>query len=148
YLRGQLVVALMVAILAGLGSQLLGLHYAVVVGALAGLFELIPFFGPVLSAIPALLIALFQGPLLRFVAVLVLFIVIQQVESNIIGPRITGHAVGLHPLLVMFSILVGVELAGIWGAIFAVPVAGVAVAVVRKLYAINRGVDRPLDNAA
>ncbi len=148
YLRGQLLVALMVAVLAGVGSQAAGLHYAVVIGTLAGLFELIPFFGPVLSAIPALSIALFQGPLLRVIAILVLFIVIQQIESNIIGPRITGHAVGLHPLMVMFSILVGVEVAGIWGAIFAVPVAGVVVAVVRKIYAINQGTERALDGAA
>ena len=148
YLRGQLLVALMVGVLAGAGSGAVGLQYAVVIGTLAGIFELIPFFGPVLSAIPAVGLALLQGPLLRVVAILIIFVIIQQVESNIIGPRITGHAVGLHPLVVMFSILVGVELAGIWGAIFAVPVAGVLVAVLRKLYSPEARQERALDRVA
>ncbi|MHB8619872.1 MAG: AI-2E family transporter [Chloroflexota bacterium] len=138
YLRGQLIVAVMVGVLAGGAAALLGVNYAVVIGALAGLFELIPFFGPVLGAIPAIGIAAFEGPLPRVVAVLIAFIIIQQVESNLIGPRITGEAVGLHPLLVMFSILVGVELAGIWGAVFGVPVMGVAVAVAQRLYHVGR----------
>jgi predicted PurR-regulated permease PerM len=88
------------------------------------LFELVPMFGPILSAVPAVLVALFL-PLPTVVWVLLFFFVVQQVESNILGPRITGHAVGLHPLGAMFALLAGFQLAGVLGGLFAVPVAGV-----------------------
>jgi predicted PurR-regulated permease PerM len=124
YLRGQLVMAVTIGIAAGLGCWLLGLPYALVLGVLAGVFELVPMFGPILSAIPALLVALFL-PFPTVLWVLLFFFLIQQVESNILGPRITGHAVGLHPLAAMFSLLAGLQIAGVLGALFAVPVAGI-----------------------
>jgi len=88
------------------------------------MFELIPMFGPILSAIPAVLVALFM-PWPTVVWVIVLFVVIQQFECNYLGPKVTGHAVGLHPLASMFALMVGFEVAGILGGLFAVPVAGV-----------------------
>ncbi|MGH2469776.1 MAG: AI-2E family transporter, partial [Chloroflexota bacterium] len=138
YIRGQLLVALMVAALGGLAAWIFGLQYPVVVAVLAGFFELIPFFGPVLSAIPAVIIALVQGPLLRVFEMIAAFIVIQQLESNLIQPRITGHAVGLHPLAVIVAVLVGIKEAGFWGAFFAVPVTGVSWAIFRELYGRGR----------
>jgi len=124
YLRGQLIVAATVGLAAGVGSQLLGVHYAIVIGLLAFLFELIPMIGPVLGAIPAVLISLFQAPS-PVVWVIIYFIVLQQVESNLIVPRVSGHAVGLHPLAALLALLVGLELGGIGGALLAVPLAGV-----------------------
>jgi predicted PurR-regulated permease PerM len=124
YLRGQLTMSLVIGVLAGIGTGLLGLPYFVVLGVLAGLFELVPMFGPVLSAVPAVIVALFQ-PWPTVVWVVVFFVVIQQFESNVLGPRITGHAVGLHPLAALFALLVGFEVAGILGGLFAVPIAGV-----------------------
>src|SRR5262249_23379541 len=106
YLRGQLTMSLVIGVLAGIGTGLLGLPYFVVLGVLAGLFELVPMFGPVLSAVPAVIVALFQ-PWPTVVWVVLLFVVIQQFESNVLGPRITGHAVGLHPLAALFALLVG-----------------------------------------
>ncbi|HEX6512273.1 MAG TPA: AI-2E family transporter [Chloroflexota bacterium] len=141
YVRAQLTVALMVGVLAGFSSWLIGIRYPLVIGALAGLFELIPFFGPTLGAIPAILIALFQGSWIRLALIIGAFIIIQQIESNIIGPRIMAHGVGLHPLVVIVVVLIGIEVAGIWGALFAVPAAAVLVAVGRRLYQVNR--DRP-----
>ena len=123
YLRGQLVMALTIGVVAGLGCWLLGLPYALVLGVLAGLFELVPMFGPILSAVPAVLVALFL-PFPTVLWVVLFFFVIQQVETNVLGPRITGHAVGLHPLGAMFALLAGLQLAGVLGALFAVPVAG------------------------
>jgi predicted PurR-regulated permease PerM len=124
YLRGQLIMSLVIGVLAGVGTGLLSLPYFVVLGVLAGLFELVPMFGPVLSAVPAVIVALFQ-PWPTVLWVIVLFVVIQQFESNVLGPRVTGHAVGLHPLAALFALLVGFEVAGILGGLFAVPIAGV-----------------------
>ena len=123
YLRGQLIMAASVGITAGLGCWFLGLPYAVVLGLLAGLFELIPMFGPILSAIPAILVALFM-PFPTVVWVALFFLILQQFETNVLAPRITGHAVGLHPLGALFALLAGFQLAGLLGALFAVPLAG------------------------
>ena len=124
YLRGQLTLALIIGVLAGVGTALMGLPYAVVLGVLAGLFELVPMFGPILSIIPAVLVALFM-PFPTVVWVLLFFLAIQQIENNVLAPRISGHAVGLHPLGAMFALLAGFQLAGLLGGLFAVPIAGV-----------------------
>jgi predicted PurR-regulated permease PerM len=133
YLRGQLVMAATIGVLAGVGCALLGLPYAVVLGVLAALFELVPMFGPILSAAPAVLIALFL-PFPTVLWVLLFFFAVQQIESNILGPRITGHAVGLHPLGALFALLVGFQLAGIIGGLFAVPVAGILWVLIAAAY--------------
>src|SRR5579871_6550612 len=124
YLRGQLTLALIIGLLAGIGTALLGLPYAVVLGVLAGLFELVPMFGPILSVVPAVLVALFM-PFPTVVWVVLFFLAIQQLENNVLAPRISGHAVGLHPLGAMFALLAGFQLAGLLGGLFAVPLAGV-----------------------
>ncbi len=124
YLRGQLTLAAVIGVATGVGMALFGLPYAVVLGVLAGLFELVPMFGPILSAVPALMVALFL-PFPTVVWVAVFFLAIQQVENNVLAPRISGHAVGLHPLAAMFALLAGFQLAGILGGLFAVPIAGV-----------------------
>jgi hypothetical protein len=124
YLRAQFSLALIVGVATGIGMALFGLPYAVVLGVLAGLFELVPMFGPILSAVPAVLVALFL-PFPTVIWVLLFFLVVQQVENNVLAPRISGHAVGLHPLGAMFALLAGFQLAGLLGGLFAVPVAGV-----------------------
>src|SRR5579871_2336546 len=124
YLRGQLALAAISGVLAGIGSGVLGLPYAVVLGVLAGLFQLVPLFGPILAVIPAVLVALFM-PFPTVLWVLLYFVAIQQIESNVLQPRISGHAVGLHPLAALFALLAGLQLAGLIGGLFAVPIAGV-----------------------
>jgi predicted PurR-regulated permease PerM len=124
YLRGQLTLAAVIGLATGIGMALLGLPYAVVLGVLAGLFELVPMFGPILSAVPAVVVAMFL-PFPTVVWVVLYFLVIQQVENNVLAPRISGHAVGLHPLGAMFALLAGFQFAGVLGGLFAVPIAGV-----------------------
>jgi predicted PurR-regulated permease PerM len=124
YLRGQLILGAVIGLATGIGMALLGLPYAVVLGVLAGLFELVPMFGPILSAVPAVLVAMFL-PFPTVLWVVLFFLVIQQVENNVLAPRISGHAVGLHPLGAMFALLAGFQLAGLLGGLFAVPIAGV-----------------------
>jgi predicted PurR-regulated permease PerM len=81
-------------------------------------------FGPILSVIPAIVVALFM-PFPTVIWVVLFFLVIQQIENNVLAPRISGHAVGLHPLGALFALLAGFQLAGLLGGLFAVPLAGV-----------------------
>jgi predicted PurR-regulated permease PerM len=133
YLRGQLIMAAVIGTLAAVGTGLMGLPYFLVLGVLAGMFEMVPMFGPILSAIPAVIVALFQ-PWPTVVWVIVFFVVVQQFECNLLGPKVSGHKVGLHPLGSMFALMVGFELAGILGGLVAVPVAGVAWVLVSTAY--------------
>jgi len=125
YIRGQLLMALIIGSTTGLGMFLLGVRFPVVIGVAAFIFELVPMIGPVLTGLLALAIAAFQGfPVVLYV--LIFYLALQLIESNVLGPRISGHAVGLHPLASMLALVTGAELFGLWGAIVAVPVAGLA----------------------
>ncbi|EKP94620.1 AI-2E family transporter [Thermaerobacter subterraneus] len=131
YLRGQLLLGLIIGVVVGIGLSLLGIPYPALLGVIAGVMELLPIVGAVLGAIPAILVALFQ-PWPAVLYVTLFFIVVQQVEGNLLVPRITGQAVGLHPLATLLALLAGYEVAGILGAILAVPVAAVAQALLRE----------------
>lgn len=122
FIRGQLIVSTTVGVLVACGLSLLGVRYALFLGLLAGLFDVIPYFGPILGAIPAVVLALMRSPLTAL-WVLVLFVVVQQLEGSVLSPKIVGDQVGLHPLAVIFSILVGGELMGVVGMLVAVPAA-------------------------
>lgn len=125
YVRGQLILAVIVGAAATVVLLLLGVPYAFVLGIFAGIAELIPMLGPIIGAVPAVIVSVFQ-PFPLVVWVVLAFIAIQQVESNLLLPRISGHAVGLHPLAAMLVLLAGFEVAGVVGALFAVPLAGIA----------------------
>ncbi|HEX6348480.1 MAG TPA: AI-2E family transporter [Candidatus Dormibacteraeota bacterium] len=138
YIRGQLILAGIIGIAAGTGSWLLGVRYPLVIGLLAFLFELVPMLGPVLSAVPAVIIALFQ-PWPLVIWVVLYFVAIQMIENHILAPRISGHAVGLHPVVALLALLAGADLFGIWGALFAVPITGIAAVLATALYKAWRG---------
>ena len=125
YIRGQLLMATIIGLSAGVGSWLLGVRYPVLIGILAFFFELIPMVGPILASLPAVIISLTQ-PWPLVVYVIVFFVCMQVIENNVLAPRITGGAVGLHPVVALLAIVIGADLGGVVGALFAVPVAGVA----------------------
>ena len=100
----------------------LGVEFALPLALVAAVFEVIPLFGPILSSIPAILIALITSPLLALLVV-ILYIIVQQIESHILVPQIMKRAVGLNPLVVILAIAIGDRLLGIPGAFFAVPIA-------------------------
>ncbi len=133
WLRGQLLLGLIVGVSVYIGLFLLGVHYALILALIAGLFELIPYVGPVLSVIPAALIALAQGPLLA-VSVLVLFLIVQEVEAHILVPKIMQKATGLNPVVSIVALLVGVKVGGVFGAFLAIPVATMAAALLEDLF--------------
>ncbi len=133
YLRGQLLLCVVVGSLSALGLMLLGVNFPIVLGVIAGVFEILPFVGPILGAVPAVLVALIQRPLLAVWTIL-LFLVIQQVENTVLVPRISGKAVELHPALIVVVLIVGTQVAGLWGAILAVPLTAIVRDVFKYLY--------------
>jgi predicted PurR-regulated permease PerM len=141
YIRGQLTLATIIGVLAGVGCYFLGLsNFALIIGALAFIFETIPMVGPTLASIPAILISLLlPDPFPRTYAVLVYFIIIQLIEGNILGPRIVGHAVGLHPVASILALIVGVQLFGPFGALLATPILAAVWVVVTSFYRSFRG---------
>jgi predicted PurR-regulated permease PerM len=124
FLRGQALMGLMYGCIALVASLLLGLPYVPVVAVSSGILQAIPFFGPFISWLPPVLVAIFFAPAAT-IPVLVVMIAGWFVLMNIIQPRLMAEAVGLHPVVVLGSVMVGTKLAGIPGAIFGIPVAAV-----------------------
>ena len=120
WMRGQLALMLIVGMMSYLGLTFLGVEFAVPLAFLAGMLEIIPNIGPTVSMIPAVLVALGTSPVLAL-AVFALYFLIQQLENNFIVPKIMSKAVGLSPLVIIISLLIGFKTAGIPGAILSVP---------------------------
>lgn len=123
WLRGQMVLSVIVGMIVFIGLALLGVPYAAVLGLLAGILEFVPYIGPIFAAVPALLIAFTQGGVVKFALVLAMYIVFQQFENHVLVPKVMQRAVGLNPLVSIIAILVGAKLAGVVGALLAIPVA-------------------------
>ncbi len=118
YLRGQLLLGMIIGSVTAIGLSVMGVNYALVLGVVAGLFELIPNIGPLLGAIPAVVVALAQRPSLAL-AVAIFALVVQQVENLFLTPRVVGGSVRLHPAVVMLVLIIGSELGGIVGLFLA-----------------------------
>jgi predicted PurR-regulated permease PerM len=133
WLRAQLVAMVLVGILAGVGLAIVGVPLALVLGGLAALLEFIPVVGPIIFAIPAVLVAFSQGPRTAFYALLV-FTAIQQLESNVIIPLLQRWAVKMPPVVGLLAVLAAGVLLGPGGIIFAAPIAVVTIELVKLLY--------------
>ncbi len=123
--RGQLVICLVNGVLSAIGFAIVGLKYWPVLALVATVFSLIPIFGSILSSIPAVILGLTQS-FGTAVFVLVWIIGIHQLEANLLNPKIMGDAAKIHPVLVIFSLLVGEHFFGVVGALLAVPVMSIA----------------------
>lgn len=133
WMQGQLLLALIVGVLVYLGLTILGVKYALVLAIIAALFELIPVFGPILSAVPATIVGFADGGVTLGILVVALYIIIQQFENHLIYPLVVTKVVGVPPLLVILALIVGAQLAGFLGIILAVPFAAALQEVVRDL---------------
>jgi predicted PurR-regulated permease PerM len=140
WLRGQVILGVAVGLATFAGLMILGAtvdpvfsRFAIFLSVVAGVFELLPIIGPILSAIPAVLLALTAGaePAIAAVA---LYVVVQQVENNVLVPKIQGDAVELHPTIVMVALVVGGAIGGLLGAILALPVTAAARDIFRYLF--------------
>lgn len=123
WMQGQIVLGVLIGILVYLGLVILGVPYALVLAVLAGTFELIPIFGPVLSAVPGIVLAFSTGGVSLALIVLALYVIIQQFESHLIYPLVVTKIVGVPPLLVILALIIGADLAGFLGIILSVPFA-------------------------
>ncbi len=132
WLQGQLLLALSVGLMVFIGLSLFKVKYALLLGLIAMILEIVPIVGPVISAIPGVILAFSQSPTLG-VWVLVFYVAVQQTESHIFTPLILGRTLGLNPITVIIALLIGGQLAGILGILLAVPVAVVIVEILDDL---------------
>lgn len=132
WVRGQVIVCTFVGVATGISLAVLGVRYALPIGFLSGVLEIIPYFGPVFAMIPAVLLAAQKSTLTAVIAAAT-FVTIQQVESVVVSPKIVGECVGLHPLVVIGALLVGGTLFGVVGILLAVPVTAVLLILGQRL---------------
>jgi len=125
WMQGQLLLGVLIGVLVYLVLAVLGVPYALPLGVIAGLFELIPVFGPILSAVPGIALAFTTGGFTLALMVLGAYVIIQQLENNLIYPLVVTKVVGVPPVLVILALLVGAKLAGILGILLSVPLAAV-----------------------
>jgi predicted PurR-regulated permease PerM len=126
YVRGQATVCAVVAVLLGVGLGLIGMELAIVMAVTSGLATFVPYFGPLLSGVTAMLLAMLEfGDISHGLMVAAVYGAVYTLEAFVITPRVIGHRIGLHPLLVMVAVLAAGKLLGVWGILFAVPAAAI-----------------------
>jgi len=121
WVRGQVALSFIVGVLTFIGLELLGVPYALPLALVAGILEIVPIIGPIISAIPAILVGFTVSPFLGLAAA-ALFLVVQQLENHVIVPMIMSKVIGLQPPIIIISLLIGAKIAGIGGAFLAPPV--------------------------
>ncbi len=132
YLRGQFLDALIVGILSILALWLLEVKYFVLIGAFAGLANLIPYVGPVAGALPAILVVILEsGDMIRIVYIAIAFAVVQLIDNVLVQPLVVAKTVNMHPLVVMFVVIIGGKFFGVLGMLLSVPTAGVIKVVIQ-----------------
>ena len=129
WIRGLIILMAAVGILAGVGLSLVGIPYAILFGALAGVLEVVPTLGPILAAVPPLLVALAQEPI-KGLYVVIIFVVVNQLENNLLVPFVMSKRLNLHPVSVVAGFLIMTGLFGLFGAVVAMP----TVACIKVLY--------------
>lgn len=132
WLRGQLFLSIIIGALSFVGLTILNIPYALPLSLIAGVMEVVPVIGPIISSLPAILVALTVSPVLGLV-VAGMYFIIQQIENNLIVPQVMKKAVGLNPLVVILAIAVGSRLLGFAGALLAVPLAAVIQIIVAEV---------------
>ena len=133
YVRGELLLACLIGVLVGAGMFIFGLPFALLLGMLAFVLEFIPILGVFISGAACVLVALSKGWPIAL-GVFVYFVFVHIIEGDVVGPRIIGRVLGLHPVVAILALIVGADLFGIWGALFASPVAGIIQAVLVALW--------------
>jgi predicted PurR-regulated permease PerM len=141
YVRGQIIVSVIVGILCTTVLFILKVDFAILLGFIAGIFNIIPLLGPIIGAVPAALAALFISPL-KAMLVIVLFVAIQQLDNYVISPNIMKYHVGVHPGIIILSLIAGGALFGIWGLIIAVPTVA-AIQEILRYYLLEKNSTAP-----
>lgn len=125
FIRGQLLVGLIVGLISSIGLSIIGLDFAFLIGFTAGIANVIPYVGPLIGCVPAIIVGVLSpNPIMAVWAVLLL-LAVQQLDGAVISPKIVGDSMGLHPIFVIMAIIIGGTLAGILGMLLSVPIAGI-----------------------
>ena len=132
WLRGQIVLMVIVGLLTYIGLLIAGVDYALVLAIFAGLAEIVPYAGPIIAAVPAIIIAFTISPV-KAIIVAVIYFAIQQLENSVLTPKIMQKSVGLNPVVSLFALLVGFKVGGFIGALLAIPVATLIAVLVNDL---------------
>lgn len=122
FLAGQFIDGIVVGIITSIAMSLMGVKYAVLLGFMIGLFNLIPYFGAIIAVILATLITILTGGLSQAITMVIVVTILQQIDANIINPKIIGNSLEISPLLVIFGVTIGGAYFGVWGMFLAVPV--------------------------
>jgi predicted PurR-regulated permease PerM len=128
WLLGQLALMASIFVLTYIGLSILGVKYALALALFAGLLEIVPYLGPIISAIPAAFVGLMSSPL-QALTVIILYVIVQQAENYLLVPRIIGKSIGANSLVVLVALIVGFKLAGIIGILISAPIVAVVKAI-------------------
>ena len=139
YVRGQITVAVIVAIMFIIFFKIIGLRYAVSLGITAGILNLVPYLGSFLAMIPALVLGLIAGPVM-LLKVIIVFIVEQTIEGRFVSPLILGSQLNIHPITILFVLLTSGSMFGIWGVLLGIPIYASAKVVISEIFDWYKGV--------
>ena len=134
YIKGQLLEACIVGILSGTVLYFIGIDYALIIGIIAGICNMIPYIGPIVGTILAIIMSLLSGQPITALWATLGMILVQQIDNNFLAPKIVGNSVGLHPVFTMLAIIIGGNLGGLIGMLIAVPVAASFKILISKWY--------------
>ncbi len=135
YIRGQLIVATLVGLLSILALKVIGVKYSIIIGAIAGIANLIPYIGPIAGATLAVIVAYVDtGNMQIIIEILIAFTAIQLVENVIISPYVVGRSVEMHPLTIIIVVLIGQVSLGLWGMLLAVPITSIIKVVSKEVF--------------
>lgn len=145
WMQGQLVLAIIIGVLVFLGLTILGVKHALLLAIIAAVFELIPVFGPILAAVPAVIIGFVDGGASLGFLTIALYVIVQQFENHLIYPLVVTRVVGVPPLLVILALIVGAKLAGFLGILLSVPAAGAIQELVKDIESGRTFADKEKD---
>lgn len=123
FIRGQLLEAFFVGVLSAIALSIVGIKYAVIIGIIGGICNMIPYVGPLVATVLAAIMGLLSGQPIRILYAIIAMQVVQQIDNNLLAPKIVGNSVGLHPVFTMMAILIGGTVGGLLGMLLAVPIA-------------------------
>ena len=121
FIRGQFLEACFVAILSSITLAIIGINYSFIIGPIAGICNMIPYVGPIVGTILAVIVALLSGSPIKVIYAIIAMIIVQQIDNNLLAPKIVGDSVGLHPVFTMLAILIGANIGGFLGMLLSVP---------------------------
>jgi len=134
FIRGQLLVSLCIGVLATCALAILGVPYFLVIGMVAGMANMIPYFGPIVGAIPAVILNIIdKGSLSSALVVILAFLLIRLIDDTLVSPNILGRSLKIHPLLVIMAIFIGGEMFGVMGLLLCIPVTGIIKVTIQEM---------------